>query len=407
MLRIGKFNPDSIIPTTYKGMASTVGIAACAALATNSPALTVLTLGGFYLANQYRTRWLRENHLFDSTLDNLLKVKPIVSNAITDTLGAYGLTDLRAGEVVQGHVLTRYYVQIKAGTKLKALPVDDIARDLGVSSVDINTNAGKGLISVDVPNETRETVDFADLMNSEAWEQAKAKHKLPVCLGVDSVRNPVCFDLASTPHLIVCGTTGSGKTVALNALILSLMQSGANFRLMISDAKGDELANHYTHSKHLLSAGNVPALATEFEAIKTQLVWLEKEMDRRFKGEDKSEHLVYVVDEAADIFLQDKKGELERIVVRLAQKSRSANITIVLGTQYPSDEALPQLVRANIPSRLGLTVTKDYESRVLIGENGCEKLLGRGDGLLKLVGNKTQRVHCALITEKEIERFCS
>ena len=92
-------------------------------------------------------------------------------------------------------------------------------------------------------------------------------------------------------------------------------------------------------------------------------------------------------------------------MVRLAQKSRSANITIVLGTQYPSDEALPQLVRANIPSRLGLTVAKDYESRVLIGENGCEKLLGKGDGLLKLVGNKMLRVHGAFVTGADLREY--
>ena len=310
MLRIGKFNPDSIIPETFTGIAATVSVAVGAALATNSPAMTVLTLGGFYLANQYRTRWLRDNHLFDSTLDDLLKAKPQVSNAITDTLAAYGLVDTVACEVVRGHVLTRHYVKLKAGTKLKSLPVEDVARDLGVESVEVNQNAGKGLISVEIPNDTRETVDFNDLMTAEEWAAAKAKYKLPVCLGVDSIRKPVAFDLASTPHLIVCGTTGSGKTVALNAIILSLMQSDANFRLMISDAKGDELANHYTNSSKLLTVNNMPALATEFEEIKTQLVWLEKEMDRRFKGADKSEHIVYVVDEAADIFMQDKKGEL-------------------------------------------------------------------------------------------------
>ena len=404
-MKIGTLTDDVIAPKTGLGMAVFSGLVMATAAATASPIAVIGVAGAALVAKLWNDRDDNDGYLGASPLDALAEDDhQAATNELTEVLASYGLPDARLYQSLNGHVLARHLVSIPRGTKLGKLPDDDIARDLGVESVTIGANAGRGLISVDVPRLDRQTVVFAELLESPQWVSRAGA--LPCMTGVDVIGNPVIFDLEKAPHLIVGGTTGQGKSVWMNALILSLMQSGADFRLMIGDGKGEDLAPFYGNSKHLLKHSEVTAIETEVEGIAHQVKWLAGEMDRRFKEADKPFSIVLVIDELADLVMQDDKEQtIVKSLARIAQKGRSAKIHLVIGTQYPSADILPQLLRANIPSRAGLTVAKDYESKVVLGETGCEKLLGRGDCLLKLIGTQPQRMHGAMVEEADIQRF--
>lgn len=403
-MRIGTFDLGQFYPETHLQTATAATLLTVPTLATGSFVAGVSALGLAWVARQALTAWKRDNCLLGSDLDAVdTREHTAATSEITDTLASYGLPDARLYQSLNGHVLTRHLVSIPRGTKLGKLPEDDIARDLGVESVTIGANAGRGLISVDVPRLDRQTVVFAELLESPQWVSRAGA--LPCMTGVDVIGNPVVFDLQAAPHLIVGGTTGQGKSVYMNALILSLMASGADFRLMIGDGKGEDFAPFYANSKHLLRSNDVTAIETEVEGITHQIEWLAAEMDNRFKTGAKPYPIVFVIDELADIAMQTKGSDLLNSLTRIAQKGRAAKIHLVIGTQYPSADVLPPLLRANIPSRAGLTVAKDYESRVVLGEVGCEKLLGRGDCLLKLIGGNPERMHGALITEADLGRY--
>ena len=404
-MRIGTFDLDQFYPETHLQTVTAATLLTVPTLATGNFVAGVSALGLAWVARQSITAWKRDNCLLGSDLDAVdTREHAAATSEITDTLADYGLLDARLYQSLNGHVLTRHLVAIPRGTKLGKLPDDDIARDLGVESVTIGANAGRGLISVDVPREDRQTVIFSELLQSKEW--AARSGALPCMTGVDVIGNPVIFDLEKAPHLIVGGTTGQGKSVFMNALILSLMQSGADVRLMIGDGKGEDLAPFYGNSKRLLVADDVTAIETEVEGIAHQVKWLADEMDRRFKEADKPFSILLVIDELADLVMRDDKEQtIVKSLARIAQKGRSAKIHLVIGTQYPSADILPPLLRANIPSRAGLTVSKDYESKVVLGETGCEKLLSKGDCLLKLIGTQPQRMHGAMVEEADIQRF--
>lgn len=404
-MRIGTFDLGQFYPETHLQTVTAATLLTVPTLATGSFVAGVSALGLAWVARQSITAWKRDNCLLASDLDAVdTREHAAATSEITDTLADYGLLDARLYQSLPGHVLTRHLVAIPRGTKLGKLPDDDIARDLGVESVTIGVNAGRGLISVDVPREDRQTVIFSELLQSPEWVSRAGT--LPCMTGVDVIGNPVIFDLEKAPHLIVGGTTGQGKSVFMNALILSLMQSGADFRLMIGDGKGEDLAPFYGNSKRLLKHSEVTAIETEVEGIAHQVKWLAGEMDRRFKEADKPFSIVMVIDELADLVMQDDKEQtIVKSLARIAQKGRSAKIHLVIGTQYPSADILPPLLRANIPSRAGLTVSKDYESKVVLGETGCEKLLSLGDCLLKLIGTQPQRMHGAMVAEDDLKRF--
>lgn len=404
-MRIGTFDLNQFYPETHLQTATAATLLTVPTLATGSFMAGVSALGLAWVARQALTAWRRDNCLLGSDLDAVdTRDHQAATSEITEVLASYGLPDARLYQSLPGHVLTRHLVAIPRGTKLGKLPDDDIARDLGVESVTIGANAGRGLISVDVPRLDRQTVIFSELLQSKEW--AARSGALPCMTGVDVIGNPLIFDLEKAPHLIVGGTTGQGKSVFMNALILSLMQSGADFRLMIGDGKGEDLAPFYGNSKHLLKHSEVTAIETEVSGIAHQVKWLAAEMDRRFKEADKPFSILLVIDELADLVMQDDKEQtIVKSLARIAQKGRSAKIHLVIGTQYPSADILPPLLRANIPSRAGLTVSKDYESKVVLGETGCEKLLSLGDCLLKLIGTQPQRMHGAMVEEADIQRF--
>lgn len=404
-MKIGTLTDEVITPKTGLGMAVFSGLVMATAAATASPIAVIGMAGAALVGKLWRDRDDNDGYLGASPLDALADDNHMAANTdIINTLASYGLPDARLYDSLHGHVLTRHLVSIPRGTTLGKLPGDDIARDLGVPAVTIGTNAGRGLISVDVPREDRQTVIFSALLDSPQW--AARSGKLPVMPAVDVIGNPVIFDLESAPHLLVGGTTGQGKSVFMNALILSLMQSGADWRLMIGDGKNEDLAPYYGNSKYLLAADDVTAIETEVAGIAHQVKWLAAEMDNRFKTGLKPFPIVLVIDELADlVMLDDKDQTIVKSLSRIAQKGRSARIHLVIGTQYPSSTVLPDLLRMNIPSRAGLTTAKDYESKVVLGETGCEKLLGKGDCLLKLIGRGVDRIHGAKITEDDLKRF--
>lgn len=412
-MRLGTFDLDQFYPdtnlqtavaaTTFGGTGFLFGLGGATPLTSFSVATA--SLGALWLIRQAMTSWKRDNCLLASDLTDISTTTyQATTNEVTDVLAEYGLPAAKLHAIQNnGPVLTRHLVKIPRGTKLGKLPDNDIARDLGTPTVTIGTNAGRGLISVDVPRQDRKIVDFADLLASPQWEERTGS--LPCMTSVDAIGNPVIFDLEKAPHLIVGGTTGQGKSVWMNALILSLMQSGADFRFMIGDGKGEDFAPFYPSSKHLLQATDVTAIETEVDGIAHQVLWLAAEMDRRFKEADKPYPIILLIDELADIVMQDKDGTIVTALSRIAQKGRSARIHLVIGTQYPSHTVLPDLLRANIPSRVGLTVSKDYESKVILGEYGCENLLSKGDALLKLIGTRPERIHGAMITPTNLKEY--
>lgn len=330
-----------------------------------------------------------------------------ITNFVTETLSDYGLDNVFLEEEIPGSVVTRHLIRVPKGRQIKKLPDADIARDLGVESISINTNAGRSLISVDVPNKKRQDIVFDELLETDEWKQACKTMKLPAMPGVDVTGKPFIFDIAKTPHLIIGGTTGAGKSVYANAILLSAIASGKPFKLIISDGKGEDFAPYYHKCEKLLKNETIKGIATEVEDMVHQVQWLEMEMDRRFSGEsDKSIPIIYMSDEQADIALQDKDGSIDKSLTRVSQKGRSASMHNIICTQSPNADVLSKTLRANIPSRIGMTTGKGKESEIILDEWGAEKLLGMGDSLVKLTGSgKLTRVHGALITDRHLKTF--
>lgn len=415
-MRIGTFDmalmqPDTNLQTAVSAALLTGG-ALVADAAGATPAVSfacgvgALALG--WLARQARTAWARDNCLMASDLDaDVTAGYQSDYSDIMDTLAAYGLAGVRHAGTLKGHVIIRHLIGLPRGTKLGSLPDSDIARDMGVPSVTVTANAGRGMMALDVPRDDRQTVVFSELMQSPEWAGKRQGMALPVCPAVTVDGKPFVFDLRKAVHLFVAGTTGAGKSVLVNAILLSLMQSGADFSLMIGDGKGEDFAPYYRQSKHLLHADDVTAIETEVGGIAHQVAWLEAEMDRRFAGADKSMPIVFVIDELADVLglaKQDKTLRTEERLQRLAQKGRSANIHMILCTQSPNSEIFGQTFRANIPSAIGLKTKTAAQSNVAIQSTGCEKLLGDGDAIA-VIGSDTIRIHGALVTKEDLRAY--
>ena len=429
-MRIGKFDLDQFCPDTnlqtavsaavFGGTGFLLGLGGATPLVSFGAATA--SLGAAWLLRQATTSWKRDNCLLASDLGDIdTRDHAHVNTEITAVLANYGLADAKHYKSLSGPVLTRHLISLPNGTKLGKLPTSDIARDLGVPVVSIEANAGRGLIGVDVPRPDRQLVPFAPLLESAEWKNRDPSWRLPFCPGVDQFGNPVVANLSKTPHLVVAGTTDSGKSVFVNAIILSMMESGADVRFLIADGKGVDFAKPYAKSRCLLTdtvditsfVGEkeviIPAptaIETEVDGIRHQVRWLAAEMDRRYKDADYPFDIVFVCDELADITLQDDKEKtVTTTLARLAQKGRGARIHLIMITQYPTSEVLHQLVAANTPSRAGLMVRKEHESRVIIGDGGCEELLGFGDCIIALAGQKPRRVHGANITEIELKEY--
>ncbi len=357
------------------------------------------------------------------------------------------------GEIVKvrpGPVVTLYELDPAPGTKTSRVIglSDDIARSMSAVSVRIAVVPGQSVIGIELPNITREMVHLGEILASDSFE--KAPGKLPLALGKDIGGSPVTVDLASMPHLLIAGTTGSGKSVAMNTMILSLlyrMRPEACKFIMI-DPKMLELSV-YEGIPHLLT----PVVTEPTKAI-VALKWTVREMEERYramsqtgvrnisgynarlaearkKGEvltrrvqtgfdedgkpvmedqplnmDPLPFIVVVVDEMADLMMVAGK-DVEAAIQRLAQMARAAGIHLLMATQRPSVDVITGTIKANFPTRISFQVTSKIDSRTILGEQGAEQLLGQGDMLYMAGGGRISRVHGPFVSDDEVERVVS
>jgi DNA segregation ATPase FtsK/SpoIIIE, S-DNA-T family len=346
-----------------------------------------------------------------------------------------------------GPVVTLYELEPAPGTKTSRVVslADDIARSMSAVSVRAAVPPGRNVIGIELPNKKRQTVYLRDLMERQEFDKTPAR--LPLVLGKDIGGHPIIADLAKMPHLLVAGTTGSGKSVAVNTMILSLLYrlSPNQCRFIMIDPKMLELSV-YDDIPHLLS----PVVTEPGRAI-VALKWTVQEMENRYrnmsklgvrniegynirikeavkKGEvlmrkvqtgfdaetgkpvyeeqplDLTElaYIVVVVDEFADLMLVAGK-DVENAIQRLAQMARAAGIHLIMATQRPSVDVITGVIKANFPTRISFQVTSKIDSRTILGEGGAETLLGMGDMLYMAAGGRITRVHGPFVSDKEVE----
>ena len=300
------------------------------------------------------------------------------------------------------------------GTKLKniTMSLEDIRRELGVSSLRVEPAETGNSILFEIPAENFETVDFNRILNSEEFEKAKGKYALPICLGADIKGTPVFADLAKMPHMLIGGTTGSGKSVGLNTFILSLIaaKKPADVKFVMIDPKKIEFGI-YNNQKYMMG----PVITESWDAVKV-LSLLATEMDKRYdifaenmvknlaeyneRGDGHLPYIVCVIDEFADLMAVDKS--VEKDVMRLAQKARAAGIHLMLATQRPSVDVVTGVMKANFPTRLAYKTASRVDSQTIIDMPGAENLIGRGDCLFLASDGALKRLHGAYMPDEGI-----
>ncbi len=347
-----------------------------------------------------------------------------------------------------GPVVTMYELEPAPGIKASRVIglADDIARNMSAISARVCAIPGRTVMGIELPNVDRKVVSFKELVACETFAQSKAL--LPIILGKNIAGEPIIADLSAMPHLLVAGTTGSGKSVGLNAILLSLLYrlTPAECRLILVDPKVLELKS-YDDIPHLLS----PVVTEPAKAVRA-LKWAVEEMERRYrmmssigvrnitgfndklrsataKGkplgrriqigfdpetgaelfeEEQLDYqvlplIVVIVDELADLMVTVGK-EIEVLIQRLAQKSRAAGIHLIMATQRPSVDVITGVIKANLPTRISFAVTSRIDSRTILGEQGAEQLLGKGDMLYRPNSSPVLRVHGPFVSDEEVER---
>lgn len=368
-----------------------------------------------------------------------------VSRQVELKLADFGV-EVQVVAVHPGPVVTRYELDLAPGIKVSKITTlaKDLARSLSAISVRVvEVIPGKSTIGIEIPNETREIVRLSEVLRSEVYENAKSP--LTMALGVDIAGHPMVADLAKMPHLLVAGTTGSGKSVGLNAMVLSMLYNATpdEVRMIMIDPKMLELSV-YEGIPHLLSP-----VVTDMKDAANALRWCVAEMERRYKlmanqgvrnlagfnrkvkdaneagepikdpffkptdllpDEDNErflEHMpqiVVIVDELADMMMTVGK-KVEELIARLAQKARACGIHLILATQRPSVDVLTGLIKANIPTRIAFQVSAKVDSRTILDQGGAEQLLGHGDMLYIPPGTSiSNRVHGAFVSDAEVHR---
>jgi S-DNA-T family DNA segregation ATPase FtsK/SpoIIIE len=351
--------------------------------------------------------------------------------------------------VYPGPVITRFEIQPAAGVKVSRISnlAKDLARSLAVISVRVvEVIPGKSVVGIEIPNEDREIVNFREVLSSKAFDQSKSP--LTLALGHDISGQPIVADLAKMPHLLVAGTTGSGKSVGVNAMLLSLLykSSPADVRLILVDPKMLELSV-YDGIPHLLTP-----VITDMKDAANGLRWCVAEMERRYKlmaslgvrnlagynrkvedaikagaplpdplwtpdpifaetdeqqippDLEKLPAVVVVIDEFADMMMIVGK-KVEELIARIAQKARAAGIHLILATQRPSVDVITGLIKANVPTRIAFQVSSKVDSRTILDQGGAEQLLGHGDMLYLPPGSGVpNRVHGAFCSDEEVHR---
>ena len=351
-------------------------------------------------------------------------------------------------EVLPGPIVTRFEINPAPGVKVSQISnlSKDLARSLSVSSVRIvEIIEGKSVIGIEIPNEKRELVVLGEILRSKMFEDMKSP--LSIALGKDIAGNPMCTDLAEMPHLLIAGTTGSGKSVGINAMVLSLLYKSTpkDIRLIMIDPKMLELSV-YGGIPHLLCP-----VVTDMKAAANALRWCVVEMDRRYKlmasfkvrnlnglnniitesieagnpvpdplfdveskiksGEspvipnlEPLPQIVVVIDELADMMLTVGK-KVEHLITRLAAKARASGIYMIIATQRPSVDVITGLIKANIPCRIAYQVSAKVDSRTILDQMGAESLLGNGDMLFIPPGSSLPiRIHGAFVSDEEVRR---
>ena len=372
------------------------------------------------------------------------------ARALESVLSDFGVR----GEIINAHpgpVVTLYELEPAPGIKSSRVIglSDDIARSMSKVSARVAVVQGRNAIGIELPNPKREKVLFREMLASAEYADTQAK--LPICLGKTIGGDPVIVDLARMPHLLIAGTTGSGKSVAINTMILSLMYklTPDNCRLIMIDPKMLELSV-YEGIPHLLT----PVVTDPKKAV-VALKWAVREMEERYRkmsklgvrnidgfnarvteanrsgealsrtvhtGYDKESgdaiyekedlqlepipYIVVIVDEMADLMMVAGK-DIEGAVQRLAQMARAAGIHVVLATQRPSVDVITGTIKANFPTRISFQVTSKIDSRTILGEMGAEQLLGQGDMLYMAGGGRISRVHGPFASDEEVEKIVS
>ena len=326
--------------------------------------------------------------------------------------------EVKVINVKLGPVITLYEILPAAGIKISTIInlAGDISRSMGVGAVRISQVYGTQYLGVEVPNDNRETVTIKELLGSDNFK--KASHKIPVCIGKDISGNIEVIDLSKSPHLLVAGTTGSGKSVFINTLLASILYkfSPEELRLILIDPKMLELSV-YNDIAHLLT----PVVTEPKKAI-IALKWVCKEMERRYsmmneestrslegynqKSQEKLPFIIVFIDEMADLMMTAGK-EVEHYVQRLAQMARACGIHLVMATQRPSVDIITGSIKANFPSRISFQVASKYDSRTVLGEIGAEQLLGNGDMLMSKNGSSLIRYQSAFISDNEVKKLIS
>ena len=341
---------------------------------------------------------------------------------LVDTLKSFGV-ETRIVDISRGPSVTRYEIQPAAGVKISRITnlADDIALNLAASGVRIEAPIpNKAAVGIEVPNKNRATVTLRELIDRDAYRKASAKSKLNVALGKDIAGDCMYADLAKMPHLLVAGTTGSGKSVCMNSMIVSILYNAKpdEVKLLMIDPKQVEFTV-YNGIPHLL----VPVVSDPRKASGA-LAWAVGEMLRRYKmfsennvrdiegfnsicesiGQERMPQIVIFIDELSDLMMA-APHEVEDSICRLAQMARAAGMHLVIATQRPSVDVITGLIKANIPSRLTLKTSSQIDSRTIIDTVGAEKLLGNGDMLFYPVGiAKPVRIQGCFLSDKEVEK---
>ncbi len=363
----------------------------------------------------------------------------LMSEMLEQNLSHYGIS-AKVKAVKPGPIVTLFEIEPVAGTKAATINTisKDLARTMTVPSLRVvETVPGTAHIGIEIPNDDRETVSLKDIICSKEFENSKAS--LTMALGKDIQGKPVCIDLHKLPHLLVAGTTGSGKSVAVHSMIVSLLYKHDvdHLKFLMIDPKMLELST-YEGLPHLLHP-----VVTDMNEAKSVLHWCVQEMERRYrfmmdlnvrniqsynkqveknqeeginvvygpsegnneKYHEKIPYIVVVVDEFADM-MQTVGKKVEDLITRLAQKARAAGIHLILATQRPSVNVITGLIKANIPTRVGMKVSSNIDSRTILDSMGAEQLLGLGDMLFRDSGtNVLKRIHGSFVSENEISKI--
>ena len=319
-------------------------------------------------------------------------------------------------KVSHGPVVTLNEFEPAAGVKVSKIInlSDDIARNTSSESARIATIPGQNTIGIELPNISRENVYLSEILNYPDFK--KKEIKLPIALGKNISGIPIIGDLTAMPHLLIAGTTGSGKSVCINTIILSLLyrHTPDKCKFILIDPKMLELST-YEGVPHLLCP-----VITEAKKAASVLGWVVKEMENRYKLMTKegvrnidgynSKHklpmpyIVVVVDEMSDLMLVASK-EIENYIQKLSQMARAAGIHIIMATQRPSVDVITGTIKANFPTRISFQVTSKIDSRTILGEQGAEQLLGKGDMLYMSSANRIVRIHAPFVADNEIEKI--